>query len=62
MPQSPQLLTASEVAAQTGRSLRTIHRWAESGRLPVALRLPGKTGALLFRPEDVATLTPEAVA
>jgi predicted DNA-binding transcriptional regulator AlpA len=59
MSTSEHLLTAAETAERTGRSPRTIARWAQSGRLPIALRLPGGTGALLFHPADVeALLTP----
>lgn len=34
-------------------SPRTVARWVESGRLPIAQRLPGKTGACLFHRQDV---------
>lgn len=49
------------------RPLRTVQYWATTGRLPVALKLPGLTGAYLFRPEDVdaaaaGSPTPEEAA
>lgn len=48
-----ELLTTSQVAMKANVSVRTVVRWVESGQLPVAQRLPGKTGALLFDPSDV---------
>lgn len=47
------LLTTAEVAAITGKTVATINRWAASGALPVAKRLPGRTGANLFHRADV---------
>ena len=47
------LLTTAQVAERYGASRRTITRWARDGRLPVAARLPGETGALLFDPVEV---------
>jgi excisionase family DNA binding protein len=54
------LLTTAEVAARFGVARQTVHRWAEGGRLPVAQKLPGKTGDMLFRASDVSAL--ESVA
>lgn len=61
VPQEP-LLTVTEVAALLHRNVRTVRRWAAAGRLPVAQQLPGKTGALLFDPEDVKRVIVEAAA
>lgn len=47
------LLTTAEVAVLLGKAIPTINRWAATGQLPVALRLPGRTGANLFRRSDV---------
>lgn len=49
---STTLLTAAELARQYGRNVRTVHRMVRSGRLSPAMKLPGRTGALLFRAED----------
>ena len=49
----PHLLTTTEAAFRTGHSQRTVQRAAHRGALPVWQRLPGRTGALLFRLEDV---------
>lgn len=51
------LLTAEQAAERAGVNRRTISKWADSGRLPVALRLPGATGARLFRVSDVDAAT-----
>lgn len=51
------LMTAAEVAGKLRLSRRHVHRLVESGELPEAGQLPGKTGARLFRRSDV-----EAVA
>jgi predicted site-specific integrase-resolvase len=62
MTTTPHLLNADQAAERRGVDRRTITRWASSGKLPVALRLPGKTGALLFAVTDVdrAPLSPAA--
>lgn len=36
-----------------GKDVRTVHRLADSGALPSAMKLPGRTGALLFDREVV---------
>lgn len=47
-------LDAKEAAAYLNVSVKTIRRWAATGRLP-ARRLPhdNRLGKLLFRPSDV---------
>lgn len=47
------LLTARQAAETAGVTRRTITRWIAAGRLSPAAQLPGQTGALLFRPDDV---------
>ena len=54
------LLTADQAATAAGVNRRTITKWADTGRLPVAMKLPGNTGARLFRRSDVEALTTEA--
>lgn len=56
------LLTTEQVARRLDRSGKTIRRWAESGRLVVAQKLPGPNGALLFRQSDVDALSTELLA
>ena len=45
---TPTLITAHEAAIAVGVSPRTIRRWADTGRLRAAHKLPGPTGAYLF--------------
>lgn len=47
------LITTAEAAAIKGTTVATINRWAASGRLPVAIKIPGRTGANLFRRTDI---------
>jgi excisionase family DNA binding protein len=56
------LYTTAEVAARLGVSVKTVTRWAVTGRLDPATKLPGTTGAYLFRPADVARLEQERAA
>jgi predicted DNA-binding transcriptional regulator AlpA len=44
------VLTAGEVAAETGYDLSTVCRWCRAGALPVVRKLPGRTGAWLLEP------------
>lgn len=60
-PQS-EFIGAAEAAQILGRSQRTLHRWASSGRLPAATKLPGTSGALLFRRKDVEVLAEKLTA
>ena len=57
-----ELLTTAEVAERLGTTPRTVNRWASSGRLAVALRLPGVTGPNLFDPEVVDAFAIEAAS
>lgn len=58
VPTQTDLLTAAQVAEAKGVDRRTVTRWVQSERLPVALRLPGATGTLLFDPKVVADFDP----
>lgn len=48
-----ELLTTSEVAEKLGVDRSWVTRLVSSGRLVPAMRLPGRTGALLFDPADI---------
>lgn len=50
------LLSTSEVANELGKDVRTVHRMIEAGTLIPVLKLPGRTGAYVFEPSDVAAL------
>lgn len=53
---TPDRLIGSQEAAQLLHcSVRTLHRWVGAGKLP-AQKLPGETGAYLFRVEDLDAL------
>ena len=56
MDTDEQLLTAAQVAERLGVTVRTVTRWADSGRLPTAMKLPGATGPRLFHATDVDAL------
>ena len=56
------LLTCADVAPMFRRSVDTIARMAARGELPVAQKLPGRTGAYLFRRADVDALLTAASA
>lgn len=56
MTKSSNLLTTAQVAKALGKSVRTIHRMADSGQLRAVAKLPGETGAYLFHRADVEAL------
>ena len=47
----PELLTLKQYAAAIGKGARTVQRWLDDGVLKSDMRLPGPTGAHLFRAE-----------
>jgi Helix-turn-helix domain len=55
-------LTTAVVAALVGVDVATVNRWAKSGRLRVAVKLPGVRGPNLYRRADVDALLAEAGA
>lgn len=57
---TPHLMTTAEVATLARVNPATVSRWAESGKLPTALRLPG--GQRRFRRSDVDRLLAPAEA
>lgn len=60
MPLADELLSSAEASALLGKTPRTVTRMAKAGILPVAHKLPGSTGALLFRRADVERLVKSA--
>ena len=48
-------LTLAQSAAALGKSTRTIQRWLDEGVIASDLKLPGPTGAHLFKAERVET-------
>ena len=53
------LLTASQVAALFGVGRKTINRWTDQGRLPVAATTPA--GHPRYRHHDINTLMATAI-
>jgi predicted site-specific integrase-resolvase len=53
---TPQLLSSIEVCELVGFDRSTLSRWIKDGTAQPAMRLPGKTGAYLFTPEEAARL------
>lgn len=49
----PSLVGAAEAARIIGVNRNTISKLALNGELPTSVELPGRTGARLFRLEDV---------
>lgn len=47
------LLTTAQVAHRLGCNPTTVTRWATTGRIEFAAKLPGTTGAYLFTPAAV---------
>lgn len=56
MTNSPTFVTTSEAAAALGKSVKTITRWAASGKLTPVKRLPGRRGAMLFAAADIEAI------
>lgn len=50
------LIGTTDAAKQIEVERSTLVRWVQLGRITPAVKMPGKTGALLFRVEDVEAL------
>jgi excisionase family DNA binding protein len=57
-----ELITTAEVAARANVSVRTVTRWVNAGKLTVALKVPGQTGAMLFDASEVDALIANGAA
>lgn len=58
--QSLDLVGSAEAEEMLGRINRTtLTRWVALGRLPLAHKLPGRNGAMLFQRQDVIALKAE---
>lgn len=55
-------ITASEAAVILGCTVSAVHRFHEIGRLDLAAKLPGRTGAKLFDRKAVERLARQRVA
>lgn len=56
------LISTAQAAKRLDVNPRTVLRLAADGSLPPALRMPGRTGALLFHRADVERLATQRVA
>jgi predicted site-specific integrase-resolvase len=62
-PTVADLIPTSQVARIARVDVATVNRWARTGRLQVAVKVPGRTGANLYHRADVeALLTPQDAA
>jgi predicted site-specific integrase-resolvase len=55
-PEGGHLLASVQVCKQVGIDRSTLSRYVQLGRITPAMRLPGKTGSMLFDPADVEAL------
>ena len=51
-----EMLTTNEAAARLGISVQKVHRTADQLGLVPALKLPGRTGAKMWTPNDVEAI------
>lgn len=56
------LIPSVEATELLGVGRSTLTRWVQSGRLPEARKLPGKTGVRLFHRSDIERLRDEIEA
>ncbi len=57
VPREPfDLLATVQVCERVGIDRSTLSRYVKEGRIAPAMKLPGRTGAMLFNPADVDTL------
>lgn len=57
-----ELLGTAQVAEILDRSVPTINRWVHEGRLKPVSKLPGHSGAYVFRRSDIEALRHERQA
>jgi DNA-binding transcriptional MerR regulator len=56
-PDDEDLVTTQQAAEIAGKNIRTIHRLVDAGTLTPVIKVPGKTGAYMFRRADITALT-----
>ncbi len=56
MPTPDELIGSADACDLLSIDRSTLSRWVSAGKLAPALRLPGPTGAFLFKREDVEAL------
>ena len=55
-----ELVSTAEAAQMLNRHVRSIHRLVQTGELVPVAKIPGRTGAYLFRRGDVEALKASA--
>lgn len=50
------LIGTTEAAQRLGVDRSTFFRWVQTGKVQPAVKMPGRTGALLFDPADIDAL------
>ena len=50
------LMSTAEAADRLGISIATLNRWAKNGAVAPIVQAPGRTGARMFRREDIEAL------
>ena len=53
---TPDLIGTTEAAERCGVDRTTFFRWVQLQQIKPAMKLPGRTGVLLFDPSDVEAL------
>lgn len=59
---SPDLIGTAEAAETIGVERSTLSHWIAKGRIAPALKLPGRTGSMLFTPAEVERVRAEYAA
>ncbi|MCU1617353.1 MAG: hypothetical protein JWO98_4893 [Frankiales bacterium] len=62
MPKKRHLITTAQASKILRVDVRTVHRLRDRGDLPEALKIAGRTGALLFDEADVLALAEQRSA
>lgn len=57
-----ELITTAQAAEILRYTVAWVNKQAATGRLPVAQKLPGLTGAYLFRRDDIERIAAERIA
>lgn len=56
MPKNRHLITTQQASKILRVNIRTVHRMVGRGELPAAIKIEGRTGAILFDEADVHAL------
>jgi excisionase family DNA binding protein len=62
VPKNRHLITTQQASKILRVNIRTVHRMVRRGQLPAAVKIAGRTGALLFDEADVLALAEQRAA